>query len=691
MDSGGKSCDPIHPTPPEIVSGATERAGGRCFVMEPLSNTRSGAATAQGAGGAGTAGARPVAAWIVHPHMGLCWRRAAHEAFVTFHPSRSRLSTKVLIGSAIFVLVMVALALTALGSLRNVARHVEVLVDEQLPRTQLLAQISQARAESDHAIDLIFGAESESPERRRELYDDVVLFVTVFDEGVKSCEKMIGGGSLRATWERLKPHFSAWRSAIDRQIAAARARDAAEGRAAFVIASRTIAEAQRASREASQRLDQGLLEFMRESAHQVQVAKDESRSSTRSAISLVAIAIVLGILGVILASMVVKRSVEGTVKRLVAEADRLEAGIAEGRLDVRGDPDRVGEDFRSVVAGMNATMEAFVKPIELTAEYMGRIGRGDIPPRIAEEFRGDFEALKQSVNACIDAVHARAEAQRLQTEAHEAQRMEAVGRLAGGIAQDMSQPIQQIGDSTRFLEESVIAFLKLLEKCRSSMDGQSLEAIRALELELNLDYLVEQTPKQFERALDAVDRVARTVRALNDFAQPDRKEMVATDLNRAIRATLEVTRNEYKHVADVETDLRDIPLVTCHVSDFNRVLLSVIVNAAEAIADAVRGTPRRGTICVATKRDRDHVVVTISDTGTGIPSEFREKVFDPFFTTKVAGRGAGHSLPIAKRIMSMHHGTIQFESSAEKGTTFFLRIPIAQPSSSATPFGFALD
>jgi len=163
---------------------------------------------------------------------------------------------------------------------------------------------------------------------------------------------------------------------------------------------------------------------------------------------------------------------------------------------------------------------------------------------------------------------------------------------------------------------------------------------------------------------------------MKEFAHPDQKEMVATDLNRAVLATLEVARNEYKYVADVVTELGEVPLVTCHAGDLNQVFLNVIVNAAHAIEDVVKGTQRRGTIRVETRLDGASVVVAISDTGAGIPAAIRGKVYDPFFTTKEVGRGSGQGLAISHNVVAQHQGTLTFETREGAGTTFFIRIPI---------------
>jgi signal transduction histidine kinase len=164
---------------------------------------------------------------------------------------------------------------------------------------------------------------------------------------------------------------------------------------------------------------------------------------------------------------------------------------------------------------------------------------------------------------------------------------------------------------------------------------------------------------------------------MKEFAHPEGKEMAAADLNRALSSTLTVARNELKYVAEVETEFGDLPLVVCNIGDVNQVFLNLLVNAAHAIAEKVKDTTERGRIQVRTALEGDAVLVTIADTGCGIPDAIRNKVFDPFFTTKEVGRGTGQGLAIARSVVvDRHNGALTFESEVGKGTTFFIRLPI---------------
>jgi signal transduction histidine kinase len=107
-------------------------------------------------------------------------------------------------------------------------------------------------------------------------------------------------------------------------------------------------------------------------------------------------------------------------------------------------------------------------------------------------------------------------------------------------------------------------------------------------------------------------------------------------------------------------------------------VLNLLVNASHAIADVVGTSGGKGRITVATRVDGDVVQIAIGDTGTGVPEGVRERIFDPFFTTKEVGRGSGQGLSLARSIVvDRHAGTITFDTEPGRGTTFYVRLPIA--------------
>ena len=271
----------------------------------------------------------------------------------------------------------------------------------------------------------------------------------------------------------------------------------------------------------------------------------------------------------------------------------------------------------------------------------------------------------------------------------QAQKLESVGRLAAGVAHEINTPIQFVGDSLHFVREAmtdmdtVLQAYSHLQATLAAGDPPEQAAARAASAAdaADLPYLLENVPPALARAVDGLNRVAEIVRSLKAFSHPDRPEMCAVDLNQAILSTITIARSEYKYVADLETELADLPPVTCHGGEINQVILNLLVNAAHTIGDVVAGTDHHGRITIRTRlADPDTVVIEISDTGAGIPVAVRARIFDPFFTTKEVGRGTGQGLAIARTVIrDKHGGDLTFETELGKGTTFTIRLPIVPP------------
>jgi PAS domain S-box-containing protein len=273
---------------------------------------------------------------------------------------------------------------------------------------------------------------------------------------------------------------------------------------------------------------------------------------------------------------------------------------------------------------------------------------------------------------------------RLEVELRLAQKLESVGQLAAGIAHEINTPIQYVSSSMDFLDrafadlaELQVAYAALGEAAaRAGVDPEALTRIAEAEEGADLAYLRERVPAALERCRDGLGRVAKIVSAMRVFGHPSTNETAPVDINAAIENTLVVAASEYKYIADVTTDLGDIPLVLSNGGDINQVLINLIVNASHAIADVVGDGGERGAIVIRTSFEDEHVIVTIADTGGGIPPEITDRVFDPFFTTKPVGRGTGQGLAIARSIIDRDGGELTFDTRPGEGTTFTIRLPL---------------
>ena len=312
---------------------------------------------------------------------------------------------------------------------------------------------------------------------------------------------------------------------------------------------------------------------------------------------------------------------------------------------------------------------------------------------------GQLNAKLQSRTAelaeMFNKVEQEAEKRRLaEIELRHAQKLQAVGQLAAGIAHEINTPTQYVNDNFHFLANSFKSLKALITHYRhaiatvSSLPGHEELAreLKETEATADLPFLEENIPCAFEAALGGISQISTIVSAMKEFAHSDQQEKNLADLNRALQVALTITKSEYKHVAEVGTDFGDIPLVKCRLSDLNQVFLNLLVNAAHAIADARTDKAQMGCIRVRTANEGDNVRIDISDTGCGIPDEIRDRVFEPFFTTKEVGRGTGQGLAIARSIIvDKHGGTMTFDTKVGEGTTFTIRLPVNGGRTTSNP------
>ncbi len=265
-------------------------------------------------------------------------------------------------------------------------------------------------------------------------------------------------------------------------------------------------------------------------------------------------------------------------------------------------------------------------------------------------------------------------------------KLESIGELAAGIAHEINTPIQFIGSNVSFLQEAFDDLLELVhryDKLLAAVSGETryqafLDAVKEQLEQADVEYLREEAPKAFNQTVHGVERVSALVLGLKGFAHSKEGETkTAVDINEIIRNTLVVCTNAYKYVAELETEFQELPMVQAFHGDIGQVILNLVVNAAHAIEDVKKDSTQMGKITIKSFQEGENVVISVADTGSGIPAGVRERIFDPFFTTKKVGRGSGQGLAISRTIVhEKHGGELSFDSEVGKGSTFTIKLPI---------------
>jgi len=299
------------------------------------------------------------------------------------------------------------------------------------------------------------------------------------------------------------------------------------------------------------------------------------------------------------------------------------------------------------------------------------------------------EALREANESLERRVQKRTtEIRQMQGQMFLQEKMASVGQLAAGIAHELNNPINFVRTNFAALNESFTDLLEILHDYRGLADGYDarydaaakIAGIRAKEKSLQIDYLLADIPSLFIESERGFERIARIIQSMRDFSHVDHTgRRTYFNINKGIEDTLVIANNIYKYNTDVTTDLGKLPDIPCQPGQINQVLLNLIVNSAQAIAEKPEGG--RGLIAIRTWHEDNHVYCQIADNGPGIPAAIRSRIFEPFFTTKAPGKGTGLGLSISYDIIvHKHQGTLEVDCPETGGAVFTFRLPVeSQP------------
>jgi two-component system NtrC family sensor kinase len=255
----------------------------------------------------------------------------------------------------------------------------------------------------------------------------------------------------------------------------------------------------------------------------------------------------------------------------------------------------------------------------------------------------------------------------------QSEKLASIGQIAAGVAHEINNPIGFITSNLSSLEKYIDKLFQFIEFQGQILDTCADEAIRATvaqqKQQIKLEYLATDLRDLITESLDGSRRVSKIVQDLQSFSRADNNEAVSSDLNETILRTINMVRNEIKYVAELDLRLETLPPVVCQPQQIGQVLMNLLMNAAHSIQG-------KGLITLAASQAANSVEISVTDNGCGISADHLERIFEPFFTTKEAGRGTGLGLAISNDIVKKHGGELLVESTAGKGTTFTVRLPI---------------
>jgi signal transduction histidine kinase len=325
----------------------------------------------------------------------------------------------------------------------------------------------------------------------------------------------------------------------------------------------------------------------------------------------------------------------------------------------------------AILRPMNSSLQVLVKGAE-------RLGQGGVEYKVPEKGHDEFSTLARALNRMAAQLRGHStlleETVRTRTaelESSNAQlnqslqrlraiqeqllfseRLATIGQIAGSISHEINNPLAFIISNLTFSQEA----LKRTQGALSEEECQEVQEALA-------------------EASDGAERVRTIVQDLKMLLHPGTIERSPMDLAAAIRTAMKMAAHEIRHRARLVEQLDGIPEIHGNSARLTQVFLNLLINAAHSIPP---GQVERNEIRInAQVCPPGHVIVKVSDTGSGIPPEHVKRIFDPFFTTKPQGMGSGLGLSVCHSIITAHSGEISVESEVGRGTTFQIVLPLA--------------
>ena len=264
-----------------------------------------------------------------------------------------------------------------------------------------------------------------------------------------------------------------------------------------------------------------------------------------------------------------------------------------------------------------------------TESYLSRMKRR------GDEFGEIARVILESFNRKLMLEQAYTKLQETQDQLIQAEKLNAVGQLASGVAHEVKNPLATIMQS--------------------------------------VDYLADKVPEAEKDILRMIrENVARAdniVRTLVDFSRASKLEIKAQDINRILEKSLLLIQHEAlnKEIKITRELQEDILLAMVDENKIEQVFVNIFLNAIQAM-------PKEGELNIRTRSAQETISVEITDTGTGIAEENIKKVFDPFFTTKGPRGGAGLGLAVTRNIIELHRGSIEMQSRVGEGTKVIITL-----------------
>ncbi len=290
--------------------------------------------------------------------------------------------------------------------------------------------------------------------------------------------------------------------------------------------------------------------------------------------------------------------------------------------------------------------------------------------------------------------HDLTEIKELHRQVLQSEKMASIGQLAAGIAHEINNPMGFIHANLFQMTEYVTDLQRVWAKVEALTQAlyadpegarAAHEEVAKLSEELDIAFVLRDFAKAIRESREGSERIRHIVQDLREFSHHGTAERVAADINQCVDSTASIVWTMMKHTVVLKKEYLDLPPVHCFPMQLKQVFMNLLMNAYQAVREAVGDSGEMGEIRIRTRTEDGGVSISIEDSGVGIPSCNLDRIFDPFFTTKQVGDGTGLGLSTCYNIMRHHGGSIHVESEPGVGSTFRLWLPLHGSAADASP------
>lgn len=354
------------------------------------------------------------------------------------------------------------------------------------------------------------------------------------------------------------------------------------------------------------------------------IARGEKNSAdndkvTASAQTLMIVLLILGVVIAIALGLVIAANIKGIVKKVLGQTSQLVEASVNGRLDVRGNPEEINFEFREIIVGMNNTLDAVIKPLNVSAEYIDKISKGDIPSKITEDYKGDFNVIKNNLNQCIDSLNGLLDEMNQMSSEHEKGDIDAVvdvNKFEGSykvMAQGINDMVgahiaikkKAMGVFTEFGNGNFNATLEQLPG-KKRFINDTIEQVRH-----NLVALIEDANMLAQAAIEGrLATRADSARHQGDFRK------IVDGINNTLDAVIGPLKVSADYIDKISKGMLPAKITDNYNGDFNLIKdnLNLLIDALQLVTESTKQVASGNLeVSISKRSDHDELLNALSE------------------------------------------------------------------------------